>query len=175
MTQPNVDLWQAGQQLANHVALNLSAALEHIQRELSIIDGFPERGEQVAVRASAELTTVERAAEARWQLTDAREQLRDQKATVLREIRDLNEYINLVMRLRVPKQVTKPDAKDGLCCSNQAGRHGVIEWGDPLCTRNPTKSGLCEPHYRKWLAARQRDGVDTSKDYEPARLETYHA
>lgn len=167
MTQANRDLEQAGWQLQTLVAVALTNALSHVQRELSVLDGHPERGEQVPVRASAELTTVERTADARWALTDAREELRDAKANVLLAIRELNELCNRVLRMRQPKVVTKPDDTKGLCCSNQAGKHGVVEWGDPLCLRNGVKAGLCGAHYQAWYRARLRDGIDTTKDYEP--------
>ena len=168
MTQPNRDLEQAGWQLQSIVAVNLTNALAHCVRELSILDGFSERGDTVHVTASSEMTTVERQADARWQMTNAREDLRDAKAHVLLAIRELNELCNQVMRMRQPKQVTKPDKKEGLCCSNQSGKEGVVEWGDPLCLDTPTKGGLCARHYMAWYRARQKAGVDISKDFEPA-------
>lgn len=168
MTAPNVDLWQAGTALQGYVAQNLTAALQHIARELSALDGFPERGDNVSVSATSELTSVERHADGRWQLTSAREDLRDHKAAVLLAIRELNEAINAAMRIRAPRDVTQPNKKTGLCCSNQLGKHGVLEWGDPLCMMTAAKAGLCQAHYMAWYRARIRDGIDTSRDFEPA-------
>ena len=169
MTQPNVDLWQAGASLQGYIAQNLTAALQHIARELSALDGFPERGDQLSVRASAEMTSVERHAEGRWALTNAREDLRDRKAAALLSIRELNEAINEAMRLRAPRDVTQPNKNQGLCCSNQLGLHAVIEWGDALCLRLPVKKGLCEKHWKAYYRACERDGVDRTKDYEPCQ------
>ncbi len=171
MTRPNRDLDQAGHTLQSVIALNLTNALEHIARELSILDGFPERGEQANVQATSELTSVERHADARYALTEARETLRDHKAQVLQSIRELNEYINVVMRMRQPRNVTQPKAKEGLCCSNQAGKAGAIEeWGDALCLDMgmSNRGGLCYKHWMAWYRYRKATGVDTSKDFEPA-------
>ena len=168
MTQPNRDLDQAGWTLQHIVALQLSAALEHIQRELSAIDGFGSGAPEIAVRASAELTGPERYADARWSLTAVREDLRDAKAAVQESIRDLNELCGQVLKMRMPKVVVKPeDTKRDLCCSHQQGKHACVEWGDPLCMMPSVKSGLCQAHYMAWYRSRQRDNIDVSKDHEP--------
>lgn len=52
-----------------------------------------------------------------------------------------------------------------LCKHNQTGREGVLEWGDPLCDRMPTKAGLCGAHYMRWYRHRAEHGIDTSKDF----------
>jgi hypothetical protein len=168
MTKPNRDLDQAAWTLANVVAISLTAALEHIQRELSVLDGYSSGGPEVMVSASADLTGPERTADARWQLTSAREDLRDAKAAVLVSIRDLSQMCSQIMAMRVPKVVVKPeDRKKDLCCSHQSGKHAVVEWGDALCMMPGVKSGLCQAHYMAWYRARVRDGVDTAKDFEP--------
>ncbi len=170
MTQPNRDLYQAGAALCDYVATNLTAALEHVQRELSTLDGYGGGSDPgMKVTASSELTSVERTADARWAMTDAREQLRDLKAQVLVSIRELNEYINEVQRMRVPKVVVKPeDKKRDLCCSGIAGKHKADVWGDPLCMLPAVKAGLCSAHYMAWYRARRADGIDVSKDHQPA-------
>ena len=169
MARPNRDLDQAGHTLQHVVALNLTLALEHIARELSTLDGFPERGEQANVKASSELTSVERHADARFTLTDAREQLRDHKAQVLQSIRELNEYINVVMRMRQPRNVTKPKSNDGLCCAGQHGKEGAVEWGDPMCFRMADKVGMCSLHYQRWRKHCEAKGIDRSRDFQPLR------
>ena len=171
MSKPNRDLDQAGWTLQHVVALQLTAALEHVHRELSAIDGFSSGTPEVSVRASADLTGPERHADARWALTSAREDLRDAKTTLLASIRDLSELCREVIGMRAPKTVVKPeDTKRDLCCSHQSGKHGVIEWGDALCMMPSVKSGLCQKHYMAWYRSRQRDGIDVSKDHEPAQL-----
>ena len=168
MTKPNADLDKAGWTLQAIVAIQLTAALEHVHRELAALDGFGSGTPEVSVRASSDLTGPERYADARWTLTSAREDLRDAKDDVLRAIRELNEMCNAVIRLRAPKLVVKPeDAKKDLCCSHQSGKHAVIEWGDPLCMFTAQKSGLCQRHYMAWYRARVRDGIDVTKDHEP--------
>lgn len=171
MSKPNRDLDQAGWTLQAIIAVQLTAALEHVQRELSAIDGYGSGAPEVAVRASSDLTGPERYADARWALTDAREQLRDSKTAVLESIRDLHELCRQVLIMRTPKVVVKPeDTKRDLCCSHQSGKHAVIEWGDALCMMPSIKSGLCQKHYMAWYRSRQRDGIDVSKDHEPAQL-----
>jgi hypothetical protein len=171
VTQPNRDLYQAGAALCDYVATNLTKALEHVQRELSTLDGFPGGSDPgMKVTASSELTSVERTADARWAMTDAREQLRDLKAQVLVSIRELNEYINEVQRMRVPKVVVKPeDKRKDACCSSQVGKHGVLEWGDPLCMDLglSNRGGLCERHWKAWYRARKKADIDTSADFTP--------
>ena len=168
MPKPNRDLEVAGWSLQQVVAVSLTAALEHVQRELSTLDGYSSGAPEVAVHASAELTGPERYADARWGLTSAREDLRDAKVAVLVAIRELSELCTLVQGIRAPKVVVKPDdTKRDLCCSHQSGKHAVIEWGDALCIMPGVKSGLCQRHYMAWWRARQRDGIDVSKDHEP--------
>ena len=170
MTQPNRDLYQAGAALCDYVATNLTKALEHVSRELSTLDGFPGGSDPgMKVTASSELTSVERTADARWAMTDAREQLRDLKAQVLVSIRELNEYINEVQRMRVPKVVVKPeDKKRDLCCSGQMNREGQIEWGDPLCFMPGVKLGMCTKHYQRYRKHCIANDIDRSRDFEPA-------
>jgi len=170
VTQPNRDLWQAGAQLQDYIATNLTNALAHIIQELSILDGFPERGDTVQVTASSELTSVERAADARWALTNAREDLRDAKARLLTDIIALNRMCNQVIAMRAPKVVTKPEDKLKDCCANgQKGLDGAIEWGDPLCLLPAVKKGMCQGHYFKFWRWSKEHGVDrTAKDFEPA-------
>ena len=168
MTRPNRDLEVAGWSLQQVVAVSLTAALEHVHRELSTLDGFSSGAPEVSVHASAELTGPEWYADARWGLTSAREDLRDAKAAVLVSIRHLSELCTKVQTMRAPKVVVKPDdAKRDLCCSHQSGKHAVIEWGDPLCMMPGVKAGLCQAHYMAWWRARTRDNIDVSKDHEP--------
>ena len=171
MPKPNRDLEVAGWSLQQVVSVSLTAALEHVQRELSTLDGYSSGAPEVAVHASAELTGPERYADARWGLTNAREDLRDAKVAVLVAIRELSELCTLVQGMRAPKVVVKPDdTKRHLCCSAQQGKHANVEWGDAHCMMPGIKAGLCQAHYMAWYRARVRDGVDVSKDHEPASL-----
>jgi hypothetical protein len=168
MTRPNRDLEEAGWSLQQVVAVSYTAAGEHVQRELSTVDGYGSGAPEVAVHASAELTGPERYADARWSLTNALEDLRDAKAGVLIAIRELSELCTRVQAMRAPKVVVKPEeVKQDLCCSNQHGKHAVIEWGDPLCVRRADRKGLCQKHYQAWYRARVRDNIDVSKDHQP--------
>ena len=180
MTRPNRDLEQAGHTLSTVLAPNLTAALAHIAQELSALDGFPERGEQAAVTASSESTSVERTMQARYDLSEAREALGDRKRDVLYALRDLNDCINFCLRLRVPRE-TKPASTKGLCCEGQKGMDGAIEWGDALCFDQAMAKGLCSRHYqarRRWMVLQGRevevDGSDLPVDALHVRITEVH-
>ena len=165
--RPNRDLDAAGYSLQHVIAFEHAQALEHIGRELSAIDGFGSGAPEVAVTGSSELTGPERYADARWSLTSAREALQNSKATLLEAMRNHHEMCVRINAMRVPKDVVKPQDRSDLCCSHQGGKHAVIEWGDAFCMDRSYKSGLCARHYQAWYRARKRDGIDTSKDFEP--------
>jgi hypothetical protein len=165
MTQPNRDLDQAGHTLQHVLAHNLTAALEHLARELHNVDGFPERGESLGVQATSELTSTERAADVRFDLRSKLEDLRDAKAHMLKALHVLNDEINEAMRMRVPKNVKAPGKPTGLC--DQTGKEGAIEWGDPLCPMPAVKGGMCQAHYFRWYRHRQEHGIDVSNDHQP--------
>ena len=165
--RPNRDLDAAGYSLQHVIANQVTLALEHIARELSAIDGYGSGAPEVAVSASSELTGPERYADARWQLTSAREDLRDAKTRVLEAVRQLSEVCVQTIALRAPRDVVKPPDRSGLCCTGQQGKHATIEWGDPLCMMPGIKSGMCQAHYMAWYRARKRDNIDVSKDFEP--------
>lgn len=168
MPQPNRDLWQAGAALQDYIAHSITAALEHIHRELTILDGYPSGNDEPNVTATAELTSVERTADARWSLTNAREDLRDAKAQVLKDIRELNEMANSILRMRVPRETKQPDKTKQCCAAGQVGKEGAIEWGDPLCLMPAVKGSMCQAHYYAWYRHRKAHGIDTSRDFEPA-------
>jgi hypothetical protein len=79
-------------------------------------------------------------------LTSSREDLRDW-------LTDLQNRINagVLLIARIRKINYAHGAK--LCCENQQGRQGSIEWGDPTCTELPVQNGLCPRCYqneRRW-------------------------
>lgn len=167
MTKANRDLDQAGYTLQHVIAINLTDALEHLAREIRNLDGFPERSESLGVHATSELTSVERAADARFDLQCMVEDLRDSKASVITTIRELNELCNDAMRMRVPKGVKAPAGKSQVALCNQQGKEGNLEWGDPLCVRSADKGGMCQAHYQRWYRHRVALGIDVSGDHQP--------
>ena len=165
MTKPNRDLDLAGHMLQHVVAANLSHALAHLLQEIHNIDGFPERGEQLGVHATSELTATERSADVRYQLRLMVEDLRDAKANTLQSVRELNELCVRAIKVRVPKNVKAPGKPQGLC--DQTGKEGNIEWGDPLCMMPAVKGGMCQAHYQRWYRHRVSLGIDVSGDHQP--------
>ena len=186
MTSPNRDLDQAGHSLQMVIAVSYSNTQDHIRREMSLLDGYGARGgDEVIVSSSGRtirvededgnpdnvpVTGVEAAMIARADLWSFLEGLELQKKRTLLEIRKLNELVVAGSRLRMPRNVVKPeDQKRNLCCSGQQGKHDAITWGDPLCMMPAVKKDLCQKHYDAWRYACNRDGIDRSKDYEPAQ------
>ena len=157
MTKPNRQAEEAGHTLSTIIATNITNALEHLARELTTCDGWPEHGDSVTVSASSESTTTERAAMARYEMREMRETLRGDLTEVMEAIRRLNWTTQKAMRLRAPKNVTQPNqaklCRDGI---TDATRAGAVEWHDPVCMMTGTKLGLCQRHYdarRYWLTA----------------------
>ena len=170
MSKPNRDLEMAGWSLQNIVAVNVTAALEHIARELHALDGFTGGGDPgMRVQSTSELTTVEAVADERWRMRSAVEELRDAKADVLSSIRALNELCNALQRLRAPKVPQRgTEALKGLCGSAQVGKEGADVWGDANCPMPAVKGGMCQAHWWRWHRHKRAIGVDVSRDHEPA-------
>jgi hypothetical protein len=170
MTRPNRDLDQAGHLLMNVMAVSYTQARHHLALELSYLDGYPAGNDEPNVTSTAELTTVERCADARLMISTIDMELEALKAETLGMVRALSEAINRANTHRAPRQVKRPDDKTGLCCSNQAGKHDSLTWGDPLCLDigDPARGGLCPKHYMRWWRARKRDGIDVSREHQPA-------
>ena len=162
------DLDQAGATLQSHSNFLYVNAHHHLRLEMSALDGFPERGDSVNVRATSELTSVERAADGRMLLEAAQDALREAKANLLAALVAMNEEANRALRLRAPRNPVQPERPKGFCYEAQPGKHDVATWGEP-CFDLGTKMGLCARHYGKWYYACERDGIDRSKDYEPAQ------
>jgi hypothetical protein len=154
VTKPNRRAEEAGYTLQTIIAANISNALDHLTRELSVCDGFGERGESVSVSSSTESTTTERAMMARYQLTEMRESLRDALNEAIEAINRLNWTTQQAMRIRSPRDVVQPK-QDKLCRDGitDATRQGSLEWHDPTCMKTADKLGLCSAHYmarRRW-------------------------
>jgi hypothetical protein len=166
---PNRDLDQAGHLLMNVMALSFQQARAHLATEVSYCDGYPAGNDSPNVTASAELTSVERAASTRYDLSTIDLELQALKVETLGMIRLLNEAINRAAGIRVPRTIVRPeDKKKNLCCTGQTGLEGAIVWGDPLCMMPNVKKGLCQAHYSKYRRHCESLGIDRSRDYEPA-------
>lgn len=155
MNKPNRKAEEAGHTLSTVIATNITNALDHLARELSVCDGFGERGDTVAVATSAGDTSTERAMLARYELTEMRESLTDDLTAALDAIRKLGWTAQAAMRLRAPHNAVQPNTaklcRDGI---TDKTRQGSIEWHDPTCMMPSAKLGLCQRHYdarRYWL------------------------
>lgn len=165
------DLDQAGATLQSHSNQLYINALHHLRLELTTCDGFPERGDTVNVRASAELTSVEAHADARIALEAAQDQLRAAKADVLAALVAMNTAANSALRMRAPRNPVQPQQMKGFCRDAQQTKYQSIEWGDPNCFDLGIKQGLCQRHYDKYRQVCIRDDQwgKIEGDYKAAR------
>ena len=152
--KPNRQAVEAGEYFAGLVAVNLTAALEHIHRELTTCDGFGERGDSVVVSASSESTSTERAMMARYELTEMRESLRDALSEAVEAVRRLGWTAQAAMRLRAPQGVVAPNTaklcRDGI--TDRTRRWSIEDAGgfDPTCMSAVARLGLCRRHYDRF-------------------------
>ena len=169
--KPNKTATDAAYRLEAIHAPNLTAALEHLLRELSLADGYGERGESVNVTSSAELTPTEAAANARYELGMMREELRDALTVAVDGIDKLGWVIQRAMRLRAPRGVQAANAaklcRDGL---TDASRPGAVEWHDPTCCAGAVSRGLCKPHYDAMRYWRATHGLEPLAELDPVPL-----
>lgn len=168
MTRPNRRATDAGHTLQHVIARQVADALDHLRRELSLLDGYGTGSPEVAVQATAELTPVEAVADARLTITRTETQIRSDLNEIIEGIHDLHRLCNQALAMRQPRNVRKPDEAE-LCAHGQRGKEGALEWGDPLCPLPGVKGGMCQAHYYRWYRHRVDHGVDTSRDFEPAR------
>lgn len=166
-TRKDTRLEQAGWTLSELVAKGYPEGRDHLERNLAVTDGYSTGTPEVMVSGSAELTTVEAAAQARMQihLMIGEGELLHQR--VREVVRDLSRWCTDAVKFNQPRS-TQPADKTDLCCSNQHGRHRAEEWGDALCLDRAYADGLCASHYKKWRLACIKDGVWKHRD-EPAQ------
>lgn len=139
--------WKLGEVLAPKITTTLA----HLHAELTALDGWPSAtmGDGIP-RGTSDLTPVERAAAARITLGTHLAQIEDDLAAVCSLIDSLGHTLDAAMRHRAPTLAATIPA---VCRDAQHGKEGLIEWGDPLCTRLPVKAGLCSACYqreRRW-------------------------
>ena len=159
--------------LIRQLADNNQAAQTHINQELSVL-GWPQRAE---TRGSSDFPFVERDANISYQFTAICADMRDQRQTLTAAYHDLCQHIKamgLVIHaarttgLSAAERKQLAAASEPVCCDNQVGKHAADEWGDGNCQLAGVKAGLCLAHYMAWYRARQRDGIDTSRDHGDA-------
>jgi hypothetical protein len=134
-------------------------ALEHLAHQYHSYDG---RSAQTmgdgTPRAAGELTTLERHALARMEISATIDQIHD----------DMNALpIMLASYLAFARKAQgfrAPTAEDAPRCSPN-GRDGYMEWMDPLCQDLATKSGLCGRCYMREYRWRSTHGL-TPRDVQ---------
>ena len=154
-TRIDVRLEAAGLLLAS-LADRFPAAIASLRRELDVVDGYSSATMQPKVAATAELTSVERAADLRWTMTGDLDDLRDMAANIIEMINTFQRQTDRALGVRAPVATRCKDALHG--------RDGSLEWGDPTCDELPVKAGLCSACYqreRRWRLANDLADRDT--------------
>jgi hypothetical protein len=138
--------------LAEGLTSKLPAARDILRQRINAIDGFPVGTDTPKITATAELTTVEQAANQRiWLETNLRSLTYELNAAAL-IIANLHRECDQILG-------HQPRPR----CTGGQGRQGAIEWGQPDCWNIPTRAGtpavLCDRCFqaeRKW---RSRNGL----------------
>ena len=159
-TQPNARLQSAGDKLTRYTAVQVTLAVEALRDRIAHAHEGNGGGERV--HTSDMPNPTEAAGISRYAFTLELEELRDMITDACACLDLLARKAEDVQRWCLPAD---PVQQAQLCKHNQAGREGVLEWGDPLCDRMPTKAGLCGAHYMRWYRHRAEQGIDTSKDF----------
>lgn len=142
-------------------------ALDKLARESATL-GWAERGEDAHVSTSRGDTLVERHAGRAAHLQGLRDQIAAEVRAIVEHAEDRHAADGLEFAIGAVWRGERPPERPVSCCDNQVGKHGAERWGDPLCHMPPVKAGLCQRHYMAWYRARQDDGIDTSRDFQPA-------
>lgn len=160
-TRTDVRLEAAGLLLGN-LAARLPAAIAVLRRELDVVDGYPAKtmGDGTSPGHN-DLTSVERAADARWQMSGALDDLRELTTSVIELVNTLNTLTNRALGTRAPA------AEVARCRDHQRGREGVLDWGDATCEELPAKGKLCSACYHRERRWRIANGL-TERDTVPA-------
>ena len=156
-TRTDVRLEAAGLLLAS-LADRVPEAIASLRRELDLVDGYSSATMQPRVAATAELTSVERAADLRWTMTGDLDDLRDMAANIIELINTFQRQTDRALGVRAPVATRCKDALHG--------RDGSLEWGDPTCEELPVKAGLCSACYqreRRWRIANNLGPRDTAE------------
>jgi hypothetical protein len=137
----------------------LPVAVHHLQRELVVLDGYASSTtgrSDPTPPGTSEMTSVERAADARLRLTSAVDQIRDDRDAILSLISSALHICRQAIGERAPVPATR-------CADALHGREGAIEWGRPDCEELPSKAGLCGACYfreRRWRESHGKAGRD---------------
>jgi hypothetical protein len=139
---------EAASLLLGNLAARLPVAIATLKRELDIVDGYPATtlGDGMS-RSTADLTSVERAADVRWKMSGNLDDLRDMATTIVELVNTMATMTDRALGTRAPA------ADVARCRDAQPGRDGVLDWGDPTCEELPVKAGTCSACYqreRRW-------------------------
>lgn len=161
MTRSHYRTEQIGLRLVHHIAPAVTAALELLQRQRNIADGWPARGE-TAGRGTSDITTTEAA-----MLEAERLDLETEK--IIDTIESIEISVGYLAKLVIGIDHT-PAASDQLRCSDGQTGRDALKWStNDQCPELPVKMGMCGAHYRAYLRFRQANHLPTVQYFEDAR------
>lgn len=141
------------------LAYDTARTLEHVTRELRDLDGHKAAtlggGPARTYDPTTDLTLVERIANARFDLTSTRDQIRDDILTLETLIASYRHVLDRGLRHRAPTTAGRYCDGRNLPGSDlrwTPNAHGNNGWFDPAC-RRPTMTTLCdrcEKRYARW-------------------------
>ena len=166
-TRPSKPLVESGDLLAGLVAQSHADARAHLLEQLTLCDGYGERGESVAVHTSGVSNPTASAALARDEITARLDALTARERETADAVRRHLWANQADMRYRAPQDATAaPTAK--LCCDGltDSTRPGAIEWFDPTCKAGAVTRGLCRKHYNAMYYWRSTHGLEPVPETE---------
>ena len=141
--------------LAEGLSTKLPAARDHLLREIRLLDGFTGGSDAPKVKATSELTGVERAASQRIHHQQRMDALNDEINAVVLVLRNLHSECDRIVATRVETPR----------CDGGAGRSGHMipraegGWSDPTCHNVPSLErktcDACRQRFHRW--AREND------------------
>lgn len=167
MSARNARLDNVGYRLCQHYAEMVTLLLEHWRDEERIVDGYPGGSSAPRVQSTAELTSVERAAELRLTISDQREELRDRIDGIETAVNSLGRFLRHSLGTRVPRHLGQlcgdwGDRKpwDGhLLAWAPGSRDDRNGWHDATCRNGAGWSGLCPTCLLRMNRWRERNGL----------------
>lgn len=151
---------QIGLRLVNHLAPAVTVALELLQRQRNIADGWPTRGE-TAGRGTSDHTIPEAAILEAERIDLELEKITDTIESI--EI-SVSHLAKLVIGIdRTPAALEEPRCREG-----QRGRDALRWSDDEACPVVGTKLGMCGKHYMQYYRFRVAHRLPVEQYFEKA-------
>lgn len=160
--RPNRRTEAVGLALTHQIAPAVTAAVAHLTRELAAFDGWAQRGES-AGRGTSSHTIPEAMVLYRDPISRDVEDIYDAIWGLEIAAKHLAKLCGTALGRELPAAIDVARCRDG-----QWGKDADRWSDDRKCAALPDKGQLCQRHYSAWRRHRESQGIDTTRDYEPA-------